>query len=176
MPLPNIEQPDIIQINHALRLRRYDGCYEKLLPGYQTPYVYQNSEGIFDDAKKPDLKYIKWMCEYLDKIGELYFIEVEENDTFLSIGDVTIKSENPPIAIWDDRHRGHGFGKLVMQTVILRLKALGYLKITGSGVYKWNVVSQRLHESLGFKCVEDTEDSYIYELDLTQNFDWSDQL
>ena len=54
MPLPNIQQPEIIQINNTLRLRRYDGHYEKLLPGYQTQYVYQNSEGIFDDAFSDD--------------------------------------------------------------------------------------------------------------------------
>lgn len=166
MPLKNIEQPDIIPIHDTLRLRKYDGHYEKLLPGYQTPYVYQNSEGIFDDSKKPDLNYVKWMCEYLNSIGELYFIEVKENGVFTSIGDVTIKNENPPIAIWDENYRGRGIGTLVMRTVINRLKVLGFTEITGSEVYKWNTVSQKLHEKLGFKRSQETTDSYIYELTL----------
>lgn len=166
MPLKNFEQPEIIQISDTLRLKRYDGCWEKMLPGYQTPYVYQNSEGIFDDSKKPDEKYIQGMCRYLESVGEFYFIEVEENDSYISIGDITIKPENPPIAIWDARHRGCGFGKLVMQAAIDRLRELRFEKITGSGVYKWNVVSQKMHEKLGFKRVNETEDSYIYELTL----------
>ncbi len=166
MPLENVEQPEIIQISDTLRLRRYDGHYEKLLPGYQTPYVYKNSEGIFDDAKKPDLNYVKGMCRYLDNIGELYFIEITENGEYISIGDVTVKDENPPIAIWEDRFRGQGIGKAVMQAVIRRLRTLGYDKITGSGVFKWNTVSQKLHEGLGFIRTTEDEDSYYYELSL----------
>ena len=64
MPLKNIEQPEVITVGKSTRLRKYDGKYEKLLKGYQDPYVYQNSEGIFDDDKKPDLNYVKGMCEY----------------------------------------------------------------------------------------------------------------
>lgn len=166
MPLPQTEQPAVIQINSTLRLRRYDGHYEKLLPGYQTPYVYQNSEGIFDDEKKPTLHYVKGMCEYLDRIGELYFIEIFENGVYVSIGDITVKPENPPIAIWDAKYRGCGIGTAAMQTVITRLKALGYDKISGSEVFKWNTVSQKLHERLGFQRIGEDGDSYIYELTL----------
>lgn len=166
MPLPNIEQPEIIQINNTLRLRRYDGHYEKLLPGYQTPYVYQNSEGIFDDAKKPTLNYVKGMCEYLDSIGELYFIETLEDNVYISIGDITVKPENPPIAIWDAKYRGCGIGKAAMLAIIERMKSLGYCKITGSEVFKWNIASQKLHEGLGFQRIGEEGDSYIYELTL----------
>ncbi len=166
MPLPNIEQPEIIQINSSLRLRRYDGHYEKLLPGYQTPYVYQNSEGIFDDAKKPTLNYVKGMCEYLDRIGELYFVETLEDNVYISIGDITVKPENPPIAIWDAKYRVCGIGKAAMLAIIERMKSLGYRKITGSEVFKWNTASQKLHEGLGFQRVGEEGDSYIYELTL----------
>ena len=164
MPLENIDQPEIIQISGILRLKKYDGNWEKMLPGYQSPYVYQNSEGIFDDNRKPDSNYIQGMCRYLESVGEFYFIEVLEDGAFISIGDVTIKPENPPIAIWDERHRGRGYGKLTMQAVIERRKALKFEKITGAEVYKWNTVSQKMHESLGFKRVNETDDSYIYEL------------
>lgn len=166
MPLPNVTQPEIIEITGTLRLRKYDGHYEHFLPGYQDPFVYQNSEGIFDESRIPNFDYVKGMCRYLAKVGELYYIEVKENDGFVPVGDVTIKEENPPIAIWKGAYRGKGIGKLVLQTVIDRLRNLGYTKITGSTVYQWNTASQHLHESLGFKRVGEDEKEITYELQL----------
>ena len=167
MALKEFEQLEVIEINDSLRLRKYDGHYEVFLPGYQNPVVYQNSEGIFDESRIPDLDYVKGMCNYLAKVGELYYIEVKEHGVFVPIGDVTIKEENPPIAIWVDTYRGKGIGKLVMQTVINRLKELGFTKITGSTVYQWNATSQKLHEGLGFRRVAENEKEIIYEKSLS---------
>ena len=167
MPLENIQQPQVIPVNDRLRLRKYDGMYELFLPGYQDPYVYQNSEGIFDDARKPDLAYVKRMCDYLARVGELYYIEAKTEAGFQPVGDVTVKPENPPIAIWSAEYRGKGVGKLVMQTVIHRLKSLGFPRITGSTVYRWNIPSQKMHESLGFQRVGENEKELIYELMLS---------
>lgn len=167
MPLDTAIQPDEIIIHDSLRLRKYDGRYELFLPGYQDPCVYQNSEGIFDDDKIPDLDYVKGMCGYLSKAGELYYIEIMENGKFIPIGDVTVKSDNPPIAIWYSQYRGIGIGTLVMQAVINRLKALNVPKITGSTVYVWNTSSQKLHEKLGFFKVGGNEKEFFYELELT---------
>lgn len=147
MPLPGIEQPQVLPLREGLRLARYDGHYEKALPGYQDPYVYQNSEGIFDEDKIPDLDYVKGMCEYLDSHGELYFLEALENGLWTAIGDVTVKPENPPIAIWYAAYRGRA--------------------ITGSTVYKWNLASLKLHQSLGFRIVGETDQDYDLELDLS---------
>ena len=166
MALKEFEQPEIIDISDTLRLRKYDGHYELFLPGYQNPVVYQNSEGIFDESKIPTLDYVKGMCNYLAKVGELYYIEAKENGLFRPIGDVTVKDENPPIAIWEDAYRGKGIGKLVMQAVIDRLKELGFAKITGSTVYQWNTSSQKLHESLGFRRVSEDEKEITYEREL----------
>lgn len=166
MAIQKIVQPEIIDINDSLRLRKYDGNYERFLPGYQNPVVYQNSEGIFDESRVPDLGYVKGMCTYLAKVGELYYIEVEENGRYIPIGDVTVKDKNPPIAIWVDAYRGKGIGKLVMQTVIGRLKKLGFAKITGSTVYQWNTASQKLHESMGFYRVSEDEKEITYEREL----------
>ena len=164
MALNNILQPETIPICDWLRLRKYDGNFSLFLPGYQNPVVYQNSEGIFDESRIPDLAYVKRMCTYLAKAGELYYIEALENGQFVPIGDVTIKPENPPIAIWRDDWRGKGVGTLVMETVIDRLRELGYEKITGSTVYSWNKVSQRMHEKLGFHKSSEQEDEIFYEL------------
>ena len=166
MPLPNIPQPQLLPIAPGLRLRRYDGHYEIFLPGYQTPAVYENSEGIFDLEKIPDLGYVKGMCNFLDRAGELYYIEIEENGAFVPIGDVTIKPQNPPIALWREEYRGKGIGRQVMQAVIARLMDLGYEKISGSSVFRWNTASQRLHESLGFYRVGENEREFFYDLTL----------
>ena len=166
MALKEFVQPERIDISDSLRLRKYDGHYELFLPGYQNPVVYQNSEGIFDESKIPDLDYVKRMCTYLAGVGELYYIEAKENDTYAPIGDVTVKDENPPIAIWADAYRGKGIGKLVMQAVISRLKELGFAKITGSTVYQWNAASQKLHEGLGFHRVSEDEKEITYEREL----------
>jgi len=166
MALKEFVQPEIIEISDSLRLRKYDGHYELFLPGYQNPVVYQNSEGIFDESRIPNLDYVKGMCSYLAMVGELYYIEAKENDAYIPIGDVTVKDENPPIAIWLDAYRGKGIGKLVMQAVIDRLRVLGFEKITGSTVYKWNEPSQKMHEKLGFHKVSDDEKEIIYEMHL----------
>ncbi len=166
MPLNGIEQPETITLNDDFRLRKYDGNYELFLPGYQDPVVYQNSEGIFDEEKKPNLAYVRGMCNFLDSVGELYFIEAKEGGGFLPIGDVTIKQENPPIAIWRGEYRGRGVGTLVMRAVIERMRELGFDRITGSEVFKWNEASQKLHEKLGFRRVDETDRDYIYELEL----------
>ena len=106
------------------------------------------------------------MCTYLAKVGELYYIEAKENGTYIPIGDVTVKDENPPIAIWLDTYRSKGIGKLVMQTVMDRLKELGFAKISGSTVYQWNTASQKLHEHLGFYRVSEDEKEITYEREL----------
>lgn len=159
-----MQQPDIIKVSDNVRLKKYDGAYEKAIDGYRDPYVYQNSEGIFDTDKIPDMEYVKGMFEYLDKAGEVYFIEVLEEGIWEAVGDVTVKDVNPPIAIWKEKYRGCGIGTAVMKVVIHRLKELGHDKITGLTVYKWNTVSQKMHEKLGFKKSGENEKEYFYEL------------
>ncbi len=166
MPLPGIAQPNIIPLTSSCRLRRYDGHYELALPGYQDPAVYENSEGIFDKSKIPDLDYVRGMFTYLDKIGEVYFIEALEDGEYVPVGDVTVKDENPPIAIWRAEYRGRGLGALVMKSVIDRLRELGYKKIRGSTVYKWNEISLKMHLKLGFKVTGETENDYFLDLEL----------
>lgn len=166
MPLEGIVQPEIVPLCEGYRLRKYDGAYEKALEGYQDPFVYQNSEGIFDPEKKPDIDYVRRMFEYLDRNGEAYFIEALEGGEYIAVGDVTAKPENPPIAIWYARHRAKGIGLLAMQAVIERLRAAGCKKITGSTVYKWNPASLALHKKLGFVVVREDEKEYVLEKEL----------
>ena len=163
----SVTRPAVIPISPVLRLRQFDGNYAAFLPGYEDPVVYRNSEGILDDAKKPDLAYIRGMCGYLNSVGEFYYIEALEGDRFIPVGDVTVKAENPPIAIWYPAYRRRGIGTAVMRTVIARLKELGVTKITGTRIFKWNPESKRMHERRGFVQVGENEKEYLYDLDLT---------
>ncbi len=160
------QQPEIIEIEQGLRLRKFDGNIERMVEGYKDPVVYQNSEGIFDEDKIPDINYISGMCKYLENVGEFYFIEVIENGEYVPIGDVTVKPENPPIAIWQEKYRGIGIGTKVMKTVIKILSENGCKKITETSIFKWNTASQKMHEGLGFVRVNETDDEYIYELEI----------
>lgn len=159
-------QPGIITIDDYLRLRAYDGNFKVALPWYQDPLVYYNSEGIDDPCNVPDENYVRRMYEYLDKHGELYLIEVLENGRFVPIGDVTLKEENLPIVIGVERYRGIGIGKRVMKAILRRAQELGIKKIYGSAVYEHNIISHKLHESLGYNCVKKSDGARLYELDL----------
>ncbi len=166
MPLQGIEQPEFLHIEETLRLRKYDGSNAQALAWYRDPVVYYNSEGITEEKNIPDRNYIDGMYKYLDNCGELYWIEVKEGEDFRAIGDVTLKKENPPIAIGEEKYRGCGIGKKVMKAILSRAKSLGWTKITGSTVYTYNISSQKLHESLGFVKSEEKDGDFIYELDL----------
>lgn len=160
------ELAKILQIEENLRLRAYDGDYLQALPWYQDEYVYRNSEGITDSGQIPDENYVRRMYEYLSEHGELYFIEILENEKYVAIGDVTLIEENLPIVIGVAKYRGCGIGKKVMKTILARAKELGVTKIHGSAVYDYNIASQKLHEALGYKCVRVEGNQRIYELEL----------
>lgn len=166
MPYKDLVQPEIIMIQDDLRLRKYDGNYKIAVPWYQDKVVYYNSEGITDESKIPDADYVKGMYDYLVKNGECYFIEVLEDQKFVPIGDVTLKEQNPPIVIGAAKYRGIGIGKKVMTAIINRARELGIKKFYGSTVYDYNIVSQKMHESLGYKCVGKEGNEKIYELEL----------
>lgn len=166
MAYKNFEQPKIIKVRDDIRLRIYDGNYQLAVQWYKEEVVYYNSEGITDPSKIPDESYVRRMYEYLRNNGELYFIEVLEDGRFLPVGDVTLKEENPPIVIGVAKYRGKGIGKEVMKTIINRAKEIGITKLYGSIIYDYNIASQRMHESIGFVCMEIRGDKRIYELEL----------
>jgi RimJ/RimL family protein N-acetyltransferase len=166
MALAGIAQPRIISIDATLRLRAYDGDYRKAVAWYRDPVIYRNSEGITDVSRIPDEDYVRRMYEFLSESGELYFIEVLEAGEFIPIGDVTLKEENPAIAIGVPEYRGVGIGRKVMAAIIARARELGISRFYGTKIYDYNTASQRLFESLGFRCVKVEGDTLIYELEL----------
>jgi GNAT superfamily N-acetyltransferase len=129
MPFQNIQQPDFIEINETLRLRKYDGNYVIAIPWYQDELVRSFSEGIVDKSKRLDANYVSRKLSGLNLVGEEYFIEVLENGEFVPIGDVTLKEDDPPIEIGVPKYRGKGIGTKVMQALVCRAREIGIKKI-----------------------------------------------
>ncbi|MFA7075579.1 MAG: GNAT family protein [Candidatus Izemoplasmatales bacterium] len=168
MPFQGIEQPDIIQIDNQLRLRKYDGNFLQAYTWYQDDVVRKFSEGITDPNKRLDENWVAKKLNSLNKSGELYFIEVFENNTYVAIGDVTLLENNPPIEIGVEKYRGIGIGKKVMSALVKRAKEIEIKKIYNTGCYEDNYASQKMLISAGFRLVLHDKEKrrMVYEIDL----------
>ena len=163
MAIQGIEQPAIIQIGHALRLRKYDGVHDVALEWYldeETVY-------LVDGKRDPyTMERLGEMYRYLNNAGELYFIEVLENGTYKPIGDVTFWQEDMPIVIGDRNYRGKKIGRKVISALIERGKELGYDHLVVGEIFDWNESSRRCFESVGFQAYEKTDKGAKYKLTL----------
>ena len=161
--IQGIEQPEIIQIDNTLRLRKYDGVHDFALEWYldeETVY-------LVDGKRDPyTMERLGGMYRYLNNAGELYFIEVFENGTYAPIGDVTFSQEDMPIVIGDPAYRGKGIGRKVISALIERGKSLGYDHLAVGEIYDWNAGSRRCFESVGFVAYEKSEKRSSYRLSL----------
>lgn len=164
MPIQEIHQPEIITINTQLRLRKFDGEYSFAFDWYQNEETVKLVDGL--DAKRYDSDKLKRMYEYLNNIGELYYIEILDNGKFVPIGDVTFWKEDMPIVIGNKNYRGKGIGKKVVKVLVERAKELGYQEIKVREIYTYNIASQKLFESLGFKRTECTKSGFSYALSI----------
>lgn len=167
MTMVNLAQPDVILINSNLRLRAYDGHYQVAFSWYQDPdLVY------FVDGKKESysLEKIKKMYEVLSQRGELYFIEVKQDDSWLPIGDVTFSENDLPIVIGVETYRSIGIGREVIGALIERARSLSYRQLRVQDIYGFNLSSKKLFTSFGFYPYEETDLGHRYVLDLVLPF------
>jgi len=163
MPICNIPQPEVIEIEETLRLRAFDGEFRFAFDWYQDA----GTVWLVDGVKVPyTMEKLERMYRYLDKQGELYFIEVQENGTWKPIGDVTFWQADMPIVIGDAAYRGRGIGKLVIGTLIQRGRELGFESLQVSEIYTYNTASRACFESMGFREHEKTEDGSSFLLKL----------
>ena len=73
MPIPGVVQPNILEVEAGLRLRRFDGQFAFALPWYQD----EETVYLVDGKRTPyTAEALERMYAYLDAHGELYFIEV----------------------------------------------------------------------------------------------------
>jgi RimJ/RimL family protein N-acetyltransferase len=107
------------------------------------------------------------MYEYMSEHGELYLVERLSNGySWAPIGDVGLQAKAIPIVL-SPTHRGQGIGRAVLTTLINRARHLGWRSVQVSDIYKYNVASRRLYESLGFVAVGETELGHRYMLTLS---------
>lgn len=165
MAIDNFLQPNIVNIDEKLRLRKaYEKEWKYALPWYQDLEVLYYSEGVTE--KTYDIEIINRMYNYLSNIGELYFIEVLQEKLWTPIGDVTLSDKMMPIVIGNKKYWGKGIGKEVLKKLIERAKIIGFSSIKLKGIYKYNKRSKNLFTSVGFyKVLEDEKEEY-YELKL----------
>lgn len=165
MAIPYVEQPEFIEIDFGLRLRKYTDDCAFALEWYQDSETVLLVDGVPEPYTKEKLYR---MYHYLRDHGELYFIEVKnhgEND-FFPIGDVTFWQEDMPIVIGQKDLRGRGIGRKVVKALVERGRQLGYPYLEISEIYDYNEGSRRLFESLGFQAVKKTPKGHSYRLQL----------
>lgn len=96
MPIPGVVQPDILEVEAGLRLRRFDGQFAFALPWYQD----EETVYLVDGKRTPyTAEALERMYAYLDAHGELYFIEVLADGIHRPIGDVTFWREDMPSSL-----------------------------------------------------------------------------
>ena len=163
MAIEGIVQPEIIQIDDTLRLRKYDGVHDFAL----TWYLDEETVWLVDGKREPyTTARLDGMYRYLNDMGELYFIELLEKGAYTPIGDVTFCREDMPIVIGDPACRGRGIGRKVISALIGRGKSLGYDHLSVEEIYDWNTGSRRCFESMGFIAYKKTEKGSSYRLTL----------
>ncbi len=163
MAIQGIEQPEYIEIDSTLRLRKWSEPCDFALPWYQD----EETLLLVDGANQPyDMEKLMRMYHYLETQGEEYYIEARTSAdaAFVPIGDATFWQDDMPIVIGEKAWRGKGVGKKVVQALISRAKVLGFTCLRISEIYEYNIASQSLFKSVGFRQAEKTEKGCSYVL------------
>ena len=163
MAMPGVEQPAHIQVDEALRLRRYDGTADFALSWYEDETLVYLVDGV---KKAYDREYLYDMYNYLDAHGELYFIEALEDGAWTPIGDVTFSPGDMPIVIGEAAYRGRGVGQKIIRALMDRGRVLGYDRLGVKEIYDFNAASIRCFVACGFAPVEKTDKGWRYEAKL----------
>lgn len=158
-----INQPEIIEIEKNLRLRKYNSDCDFALEWYkdeETVYLVDGVKDVYNIDK------LYRMYDYLSKNYEVYFIEVLENEKFIPIGDVSFSNFDIPIVLGNKNYRNKGIGKKVINCLIQRAKNLGFNFLEVKEIYEYNYGSMKLFESFGFEKFKKTEKGFSYRLKL----------
>ena len=162
MPIEGVQQPEILAIDDELRLRKFDNEFTFALEWYQDTELVKLVDGV--DVPYSEEK-LERMYHYLDRIGELYFIEKKLNDVWTPVGDVCMWKTDMPITIsrpfWKQ-----GIGKRCILRLLKRAKELGWQNCFVNEIYHYNIGSQRLFECCGFRLYEENEVGKRYHIEL----------
>jgi ribosomal-protein-alanine N-acetyltransferase len=116
---------------------------------YRDPEVLYYSEG--KGVEPYSLDDVRRMYEYLQSIGTLYLIEIEENGRWIPIGDATLSQETLPIVIGEKKYRSRGIGKRVLQMLIDEAKRNNWRQLKVKQIFDYNERSRRLFTGMGFE-------------------------
>lgn len=161
MPIENIIQPEILPVTDHLRLRKYDGNHAFALLWYldeETVWLVDGDRDIYT----PEL--LNKMYSHQDTHGELYFIEVLEENMWRAIGDVCLSKNDFAIVIGEKTYRSKGIGRAVVSALTDRARDLYWTQVRVGDIYDFNTGSQRLFTSLGFRVEAKTEKGHSYVL------------
>lgn len=166
MDLFKEKQPEILNLSHSLRLRKFQYIVPQALSWYQDTETLrlicrQNYEP-FDQVR------LKRMYQYLEQHGELYYIELLTHGIFKAIGDVTLCPRDLPIVIGNSAYRGKGLGSRVIFALSQRAFAHGMTVVSIEDIYDDNIGSQRVFQKCGFSRDKKTKFGHSYQLFLDQ--------
>ena len=139
----------IIQIDDSLRLVPYflADHHDAALGWYQDVDLVE----LVDGVRSPySVKKLNAMYPYLEKHGDLFWIEYREKGEGLPIGDVTLSLENIPIVIGNPSYQHQGLGCKVLKTLIDLARQRGWKELKVQEIYDFNHASRQCFESLGF--------------------------
>ena len=139
----------IIQIDSYLRLVPYFLADHRdvALTWYQDVDLVE----LVDGVRSPySVKKLNAMYSYLEKHGDLFWIEFREKGEWFPIGDVTLSQENLPIVIGNPAYQHQGLGRKVLSTLIDLARQRGWKELKVQEIYDFNHVSRRCFESFGF--------------------------
>lgn len=139
----------IIQINSSLRLLPYFLADHRdvALTWYQDVDLVE----LVDGVRSPyNVEKLNAMYSYLEKHGDLFWIEFRKKGEWLPIGDVTLSQENLPIVIGNPAYQHQGLGRKVLSTLIDLARQRGWKELKVQEIYDFNHASRRCFESFGF--------------------------
>lgn len=158
----SVHDQGIIGISPEIRLRPLvEADYELALKWYSNDNILWYSENRKEPYKMDD---IQRMYRYLSGKGRVYVIEYGK-DVWQPIGDVTLAEDTMPMVIVPE-YQGRGIGSLIIKKLIEEGRVLGYKKMTLSGIYIYNLPSQRMYAKCGFKEVRRDDKKIYMEIEL----------
>ena len=157
----------IIQIDDSLRLVPYflADHRDAALAWYQDVDLVELVDGIRIPYSPEKLNA---MYSYLERHGNLFWIEFREKGEWLPIGDVTLSQENLPIVIGNPTYQHQRLGRKVLKTLIDLARKKGWKQLKVQEIYTFNRISRRCFESLGFVESGTTENGVSFVLTLIE--------
>lgn len=143
-------------IDNELKLIPYYENYEVTLVWYQDLDLCKQVDNI---DYPYTLDRLKRMYTYLSTHGDCYYIEYKSQ----LVGDITLKDDEISIVICKEYQNRH-IGRRCVENIIKLANEKGLHQVKAQ-IYSFNLQSQKMFKSLGFRMLE--EDWYILKLSNT---------